>query len=254
VVVDVVVVDVVVVVLLLWSCSLLPTTMQNPPPWKDSQAKALLRADILCGLVPPDMQPTQVFHCRPEFQVYPYSNFANNLKRLRESLARNATTPAGPTKWKNSNAKAVLRAEIISGLVGPGMQAREVYNMHPDLYHPYLFRNFAPNLTKLRVAIAADHERMITDSECHDVAIVQGVGFRSEPGYLPWHRSTAATLLAQDVADGLNNTMRPHELYLSRPEYQAFSMKKFRQFIYQAVVKASKKEACFLRKQQKNRM
>jgi hypothetical protein len=110
--------------------------MPNPPPWKTSEAKAILQADILSGLVPPTMPAMVVYNSRPEFQVYPYSRFVPNLKRLRESRAPT------PKLWKKSKAKEVLRNEIVSGLVGPGMDARQVYDMHSDLYHPYQFANF----------------------------------------------------------------------------------------------------------------
>ena len=91
------------------------------------------------------------------------------------------------------------------------MEAREVYDTHPEIYHPYPFSNFSNNLANLRDAIEVDRARMEEDAACygHDVAIVHSQGIRAEPGYLPWHRSPAAALLAQDVAAGKNKTMPP---------------------------------------------
>jgi hypothetical protein len=80
------------------------------------------------------------------------------------------------------------------------------------------------------------------------------------PGYLrcnsgfnnlPWHRSPAATLLAQDVADGMRHIYTPIQLYAMREEYQMFPLDWFCKFIHQEGDKATKKEARFLKKQKK---
>jgi hypothetical protein len=83
------------------------------------------------------------------------------------------------------------------------------------------------------------------------LGIVHSQGIRSQPGYLPWHKSPGAQFLAQDVAAGKNQTMPPRELYATRPEYQAVTLKQFRQFIGQEVGKATKRQARILREQQK---
>lgn len=218
-----------------------------PPPWKNSLAKTLLQADILSGAVPSNMAPNDVYLTHPDFQLYSLKNFKVNLKSLRVALARDPTAGA-PPKWKDGEAKELLKTEIISGVVPANMDAREVYDMHKELYHRYKFANFATNLKNLREAIASDHARMIEDAACygHDVHIISSL---SLPDYLPWHKSPAASLLAQDVADGMNQSYTPIQLYAMRPEYQVFQFLQFRKFIYQEVAKADKKEARFLRKQ-----
>lgn len=157
-----------------------------------------------------------------------------------------------PPPWKASQAKSLLRGDILSGVVLSDMAAKDVFNSRPE-YQAYAYRNFATNLKNLRGAIASDHARMVEDAACyeHDLAIVHNQGFRSEPDYLPWHRSPAATLLAHDVAEGKNKTMPPRDLRATRPEYEPFPLKQFRQFVQQEVGKAAKKEARFLKKQQK---
>jgi hypothetical protein len=230
------------------------SNMPDPPPWKDSEAKNLLRGDLLSGAIAGDMAPHDIYLSRPEYQLYMYRNFTTNLKNLRDAMARE---PVGaPMKWKESNAKEVLRAEIISGLVTADMDAGQVYNMHPELYHAYPFSKFTTNLRNLRDAIDTEYERAAEDAACygHDLAIVHGQGFRSEPNYMPWHRSPAAALLAQDVAEGRNLTMPPRDLQATRPEYQAVTSKQFSQFVRHEVGKAAKKkEARFLKKQQRGR-
>jgi hypothetical protein len=47
--------------------------MLDPPPWKDSLAKAKLQADILSGAVPAQMTPEDLYRTSLEFQPYPSS-------------------------------------------------------------------------------------------------------------------------------------------------------------------------------------
>jgi hypothetical protein len=186
----------------------------------------------------------------PNFQLYAFKNFKVNLKSLRAALARDPNAGA-PPKWQDSEAKEVLRDDIINDVVTADMDARQVYNMRQELYHPYNFGNFALNLKNLTEAIlASDHERMVEDAACygHDIQIVQSLLL---PGYLHWHRSPAATLLAQDVADGMRHIYTPIQLYAMREEYQMFPLDWFRKFIHQEEDKATKKEARFLKKQKK---
>ena len=78
-------------------------------------------------------------------------------------------------------------------------------------------------MTNLRNTLDADHARMEEEAACygHDVAIVHNQRIRSEPDYLPWHRSHAAEHLQQDVAEhlqqdvatGMNKTMPPRDLH-----------------------------------------
>jgi hypothetical protein len=228
--------------------------MLNPPPWKDSRAKSLLQGDILSGAVLHDMAARDVFSLRPEYQRYPFKNFVTNLRSLRQALTRNPNIRAPPPpQWKNSEAKELLNSEIISGVVTPDMDSKQVYNMHPSLYHQYQFQNFVVNLRNLREVIATNHARMIADCELygHDMAIVPTVGFRSEPGYLPWHRSKAPTLLAEDIAKGKHKIFSAVQLHASRPEYQVFPLKQFGKFIHQEVDRCNKKEFRFQRKQKK---
>ena len=224
--------------------------MPNPPPWKDSLAKNLLRQDIESGDVSEDMAAKEVYNSRPEYRVYPYYNFATNLTSLRKTLA-NDSRPHPPEKWIKSKAKQVLREDIISGLVTPDMDTRTVYNMRDGLYHPYQFQNFITNLKNLRYAIELDYDRASEDAGFygHDVAIVHSQGIRKEADYLPWHRDPAAHLLVKDVAEGKNKTMKPKEFRATRPEYQALPLKQFSDRIRQTAVKAVKTEARFLKKQ-----
>ena len=67
------------------------------------------------------------------------------------------------------------------------------------------------------------------DKECyqHDKHI-----FCGDPNCEAWHRSDAYNILKEDIKGGRVEGMKPKEIYNSRREYQAFSLKKVRIQIY----------------------
>ena len=80
----------------------------------------------------------------------------------------------------------------------------------------------------------------------HDIAIIQAQ--RSEPADAAWHRSPAYRLLKQDIDDRKNEQLAPKELWMSRPEYQAFDLQCFRKHIYQEVDSRPKRAIRFEKK------
>ena len=60
----------------------------KPPSWGPSQAKKLLREDIINEVVTSEMDPAFVFAMRPEYQDYKFANFTTNLKNLTEVIAK----------------------------------------------------------------------------------------------------------------------------------------------------------------------
>jgi hypothetical protein len=64
--------------------------------WRLSAAKKLLAFDIQRGadLLPNGKEkgPGEVFKLRPEYQRYEYGNFRNNLRRLRNDIAKDRAT------------------------------------------------------------------------------------------------------------------------------------------------------------------
>jgi hypothetical protein len=195
------------------------------------------------------MAPEHVYLMRPEFQSYLWKNFKVNLKSLCATVASDPSAGA-PPKWKDSEGKEQLKKDIVLGLVPATMEVREVYNMHHQLYQAYKFWNFTTSLKNLREAIALDHARMVEDAGWYgyDVSIIRSL---AEPDYLPWHKSPTATLLAQDVANGMQRLYTPMQMHAMRQEYQVFTLYQFRKFVNQEVDKEGKKEARFLKKQKK---
>ena len=106
-------------------------------PWKDSKAKALLRQDMVDGVVPrkPDTSmPTDViFTSRPECALYGYRLFGSRLSSLRGQLTRDLAradkdwerfqnfqknniahthSAHGYPEWEGSEAQARLRKDM----------------------------------------------------------------------------------------------------------------------------------------------
>ena len=80
-----------------------------PEKWRTSEAKKLLKADILAGKVSEESDPEAVFNSRPEYKPYPKTNFKTNLKNLIEACKKTQKAE----KWANSKAKALLRRDIL---------------------------------------------------------------------------------------------------------------------------------------------
>jgi hypothetical protein len=74
--------------------ALLPPKETKAPDWKDSDAKELLKKDIEEGRVTEVMTAREVYAMHPEFDIYKFQNFANNLKSLRALVKRNKESAA----------------------------------------------------------------------------------------------------------------------------------------------------------------
>ena len=60
----------------------------EPPPWKSSEAKKLLFADIVSGEATDWMSPAEVFMMHPDYSLYKYSSFVANLRNLRIAVKK----------------------------------------------------------------------------------------------------------------------------------------------------------------------
>jgi hypothetical protein len=78
---------------------------------------------------------------------------------------------------------------------------------------------------------------MLSDCEAygHDVSLVKESRSAEGPQMILWHESTARGLLKQDINEGKHIQLAPLDLYSTRDEYKAFSLKMFRNHIYQEV-------------------
>ena len=145
-----------------------------------------------------------------------------------------------PIAWAKSDARFYLREDLISGIITKNMKAKEVYDMRPE-YKKYKYENFRSNLLSLQIAVKRDLGRAEIDNECyqHDKHLFRG---DSNLNSKAWHRSDAYNILKEDIKGGRVEGMKPKEIYNSRREYQAFSLKKSQNPNLCRAGKASQKE------------
>ena len=126
-----------------------------------------------------------------------------------------------PIKWAKSDAKFLLREDVIGGIVTAEMKPKEVYDMR-DCYADYKYENFRANLRSLRLAVKEGLSRAEADEEAYlDDKALYG---KTADG--AWHRSVAYTLLKDDMRTGKVDGKKPKEVYDSRKEYKTFTLKK----------------------------
>eukprot|EP00978_Attheya_sp_CCMP212_P016722 scaffold44014_cov56-Attheya_sp.AAC.4 len=169
-----------------------------------------------------------------------------------------AQTPK-PSPWKKSKAKELLKTDIIDGTVTDAMAPILVYAMRLE-YKPYKLDNFRTNLRSLQKKIHTDYGRR--DRDCmdygHDRFIYdelrrQAVADNGGIEVVPWHLSDAQSLLKDDITGGLLKVLKPSELWETREEYKEFSLKVFRNHIYQEVDRREKRRMNFKKKSGKTR-
>ena len=122
------------------------------------------------------------------------------------------------------------------------MDAADVYKMRPE-YKKFPFEWFKPNLKNLRKKIESERTRAETDAAAyrHDRQLLLTLRANCPP-VIEWHKSQAKYLLRQDIEDGKNKVMAPSELYSTRAEYQEFTLKVFRNHIYQEIKRIEKRK------------
>jgi hypothetical protein len=154
-----------------------------------------------------------------------------------------------PVPWKDSDAKKLLRQDILDGKVVDSMMPKEVLVMRPE-YEPYR-KNFGSNLRSLQKMIRENQAKADSDSAAlaHDHRIRPPAAYTSK-GYPRWDGSDAQRLLKKDIDAGLTRSLKPSLLHDSRVEYQVFPLKVFRDHIQQEH-RSRIEKAYWLNRQQK---
>lgn len=150
--------------------------------------------------------------------------------------------------WRKSDAKRLLRDDIISGAVPSGMKPKDVYEMRPE-YKEWPYKNFPTNLSNLREKISTEYEKALINLATygHDMARLRTLR-AGQPQVVLWHQSNAKWMLIQDINMGKHKQILPSELRMTRAEYQMFDLKTFRNHIYQEVDKRMKRQFRFEQK------
>eukprot|EP00531_Pseudo-nitzschia_arenysensis_P013190 CAMPEP_0116130982 /NCGR_PEP_ID=MMETSP0329-20121206/8768_1 /TAXON_ID=697910 /ORGANISM="Pseudo-nitzschia arenysensis, Strain B593" /LENGTH=188 /DNA_ID=CAMNT_0003625393 /DNA_START=1541 /DNA_END=2107 /DNA_ORIENTATION=+ len=138
----------------------------------------------------------------------------------------------GPTPWEI--AKPMLREWYLDGTITDAMKPSEVYYFRPE-FLDVKYVNFRTNFAKLKKGIKENKHRAEADEAgyLHDMSIYTLA--KDSDGY--WDGSAAQSLLQKDIRKKRHEKMKPEYLWLSRPEYSAFDLKKFRGHIHQELRK-----------------
>jgi hypothetical protein len=99
--------------------------MMPPMPWWKSQAKKLLKEEIMSKVVTADSDPKIVHESQPLYKKYPFTNFKSNLKNLIKACENPKQPP--PPKWKKRPAKKLLFEDIFAGRVTDEMDPKTVF-------------------------------------------------------------------------------------------------------------------------------
>ena len=141
--------------------------------------------------------------------------------------------PPKPEPWQHSLAKKLLEQDILDGTVSDTMPPRLVYTMRPE-YAEYKKERFSANLRALKQVIKAKLALANEDYSClrHDLDLNLRTNSKQYPR---WQGGAAAKLLEEDINAGKHLQLKPSELQLTRPEYQDYPKKVFRDHLYQAL-------------------
>jgi hypothetical protein len=111
-------------------------TARKASGWKDSEAKKVLKKDIIDGVVKSTDRPIDVWNSRDIYKAYPKSNFATNLRNLRKAIAKSQSraeedaaavandlrihpvaleTRRGYPRWNGSSAERLLKLDMDEG-------------------------------------------------------------------------------------------------------------------------------------------
>jgi hypothetical protein len=243
--------------------------MTKEETWRNSKGKKLLLAEIKAGTVKKGDNPDVVHKTNAEYEKWPLKNFRANMKSLINATTK-ASSEAAITstststktknkkkdeKWGTSEAKRLLRDSIIAGHVKRGDDAAEVHKSNAE-YQKWPIANFKTNMKNLIEAIALDYKRMADDCRGygHDIEVLREYRKNnptSQPYATPWHKSTAKKLLEADMDSNKHLKTLPMELYQSRIEYREFSLRVFRDHIYQEKKKRANKGTRYAKKKKR---
>ncbi|CAB9525586.1 hypothetical protein SEMRO_1697_G291880.1 [Seminavis robusta] len=212
--------------------------------WRNGEAKRILRMHILAGSINEGTDLDDLHGRHPEYLKWPIAQFKRNTKALLKSCKDKPNKAL--EKWGKSEAKALLKNDILDGTVTQESDAREVHNSRIE-YKQYPFDNFKTNMGNLIELVHKEYDRMRTDCEAygHDMAIVADLHSNNPPIPTPWHKSAAKKLLEKDIEEDKHllpngDKLMPIVLYKSRVEYREFKLKKFRGHLYQYLDKREK--------------
>jgi len=153
--------------------------------------------------------------------------------------------------WRNSPAKAQLRAGILSGLYNELMDAETIYGSDV-IFHQYKWENFKTNLTNLRDSLGREVARAFKDAVNVAADKQRHAAAAAASGVKIWAGSEAERLLKDDIDNDRHVGMEPRQLKDTRPEYHQWSLKEFRDHVEQEK-RCRKTQAYWLHRDKKSK-
>lgn len=179
----------------------------------------------------------------PEFEQ---TLVVNSLSRLILQLSKGELqskahkTKDGKPFWssrkKQSDAYGLLY-KIRMKTATRSLSTAEVHKRHP-IFKQYSLADFG-KYDKNMMALTEKH-RVQLNEQVRKWELQRAVTVKkdtTEKGKKFWSSSQAKMLLLEDTRSGKTTTMKPKELFKTRPEYQDFSLHDFRKHIYQTKYK-----------------
>lgn len=172
-----------------------PEALQGPEDstWAKSEAKRVLKEDILEGRVTNGMEAKAVHESRPLFMMWGFTRFSANLKNLRASLARDCSRmlkdceccgndasalvqlrkkyPLKEVPFHLSAAKALL-ADDVTNSRHEGLKPAEFHGVRPEYlaFEPGQFRKFLHQEIKRQEKSASNircHKQKVCSAKTH---------------------------------------------------------------------------------------
>jgi hypothetical protein len=140
-----------------------------------------------------------------------------------------------PPPWRNSPAKAQLHAGILSGVYTDLMEAEFIYGSDV-IFRQYKWENFKTNLTNLHALLGRSIARALEDAvnvAADEQRNAAAAAAAAAGGAKIWAGSEAERLLKDDIDNNRHDGMKPSQLRDTRPEYQEWTSKEFRDHVEQ---------------------
>ena len=87
----------------------------KPADWRNSAAKQILRNDIITGDVLPNDKAKDVWLMHPEYSAYNPTNFATNLRNLRNAISRDSARADTDYKAYRHD-RAIVQSSIVNSV------------------------------------------------------------------------------------------------------------------------------------------
>ena len=168
---------------------------------------------------------------------------AGTTKKSTKTTA--ATRKKKEPPWETSAAKARLYADIMAGTIPLNPEKKEdevevepIFQSRTEFINQGGRDKFLRRLNDLRSQIQASLSRADDDEKAYQIFVKNHpTATVSTRGYPEWDGSKAQALLKEDMAKGVHTVddFYPKDFRATRPEYEEFPLKVFRDHVYQAI-------------------